>query len=117
MYAEVVTYTSLCLGRATASAFYPVPLPRAIREGMSDTEHSDQTLPEISKAEYVVSLLMSVSVARPQSPSSNQLATVSNDAPQSFPVNKLEPRAIPRQQGGTVPIKYELHDVKQVHLD
>ena len=48
-------------GRAASAAFYPLPLIRAILQGINDTTQADNIPEQMAEAEYDVSLLMSLS--------------------------------------------------------
>ena len=88
-------------GRASHAAFYPLPLLQAILEGMNDTEQASQSVATMVESEYDVSLSMSLCSA----------------------VSSLEPESqemvgsIPKESGGSVQIKYEMKNFRQVYLD
>ena len=95
------THQPLLGGRASAAAFYPLPLLRAILEGMNDTAQLENTISDITSENYGVSMLMSLA---PVSEATNAPAA---DAPGELPV----------QGGGTVKINYSIQDFRPTYLD
>ena len=89
-------------GRAGSAAFYPLPLLRAILEGMTDTAYAENVSAGFTENEYDVSLTMSVA----------------QDA-KSLAVKSSEPKAgeLPKQDGGTVKVHYALNDFRETYLD
>ena len=81
---------------------YPLPLLNAILQGMSETEHVSQCVPNTAKDEYDVALVMSPSGA--------------NDGAVSSTF-ELEPGSLPKQDGSSVKLAYALRDFKPVYLD
>ena len=47
-------------GRASSASFYPIPLLRAILQGMNDAEHSENAVSSLTESEYDVSRSMSL---------------------------------------------------------
>ena len=54
-------HQALLGGRAAAAAFYPLPLLRAILQGVADTTKADQAVASMLLDEYDTQLLMSIS--------------------------------------------------------
>ena len=54
------THQPLLGGRAAEAAFYPLGLLKAILQGMSDTEHTRESIPDMTKDEYGVTLCMTM---------------------------------------------------------
>ena len=92
----------LLAGRAAAAAFYPLPLLRAILQGVADTTKADQSVASMLLEEYDTQLLMSIS------------PVTSPDAPDS---SKHEPGTMPCEGGGKVRIQYSPTDFKATYLD
>ena len=88
-------------GRAASAAFYPLPLLKAILQGITDTEHANDSLVTMSKDEYEVSLVLSVNDARFSADDAGSLA----------------PGEMPVEGGGTVRINYSLGDFRETYLD
>ena len=56
----------LLSGRAAAAAFYPLPLLKAILQGVSDTTKADQAIASMITDEYDTQLLMIISPVLPE---------------------------------------------------
>ena len=76
-------------GRAAAASFYPLPLLKAILEGMNDTEHTCESVSSLTKDEYEVSLTVSMTAADDA------------DACSNVPFS-LAPGEMPVEGGGTL---------------
>ena len=89
-------------GRAAHAAFYPLPLSKAILEGMAATVQKEKSVTGMREAEYDVSLNMSLVAAATESP----------DKPAQEMVGE-----IPKQSGGSVRTVYDMNNVKASYLD
>ena len=102
-------------GRPAEAAFYPLPLLRAILEGMSATAEAEQGVHNIRSEDYNVSLTMSICSVS-ENASEVDSKPVKDDAPTSEPTSHV-PGTLPVQGGGTVKIKHEATDLKEVYHD
>ena len=92
--------------RTQMSSFHPLPLLKAILQGITDTQHCTGMTEHLVEDEYEASLLMNVSTESSPEPNA-----VPND-PQA-----LSPGTLPVEGGGTVQIHYKLQDFKHTYLD
>ena len=111
-------------GRAAGAAFYPVPLMKAILQGMTDTEHANDVVQQSTNDEYVAPLTLSMYVANPASGSPRPKSSKPDAKRSKFVVaekparketptpSDASPSELPRQDGGSVTIRYELSDFK-----
>ena len=73
----------LLSGRAEAAAFYPLPLLKAILQGMHDQAHSTQAVAKLTDDSYDASLLMT---AAPKTVADASAQSVATPVPSVLPV-------------------------------
>ena len=115
-------HQALLSGRAAAAAFYPLPLLKAILQGVADTARLDSSVADMSSSEYDTSLLLSIAAVSPDEKVATQASKVSGSAgaatnSENFSKTDLEPGSLPVEGGGTVNIHYAAKDFKDVYLD
>ena len=100
-------------------SFYPLPLLKAILEGMSDTAHADEAIRDMAEHEYDVAVTPSLVANVPAESAHVPVAAVSEsfDPAKSLEPNKDETKTgeIPKQGGGTAKIIYSLDNVRGVY--
>ena len=89
--------------RTEGASCYPLPLLRAILQGMSDTSHSAQPVEQFTRDEYDASLALSV-------------ASVA-EVPSAECAEPTKPGTLPLEGGGSVHMRYALSDFKPQYLD
>ena len=114
--------------RTEAAAIYPLPLLKAILQGMADTTHTDSVVKDMVEDEYCASLSLSMAtVENPSFQSDKSLEPSINESTDPTAQSDLtrkddepvthKPGTIPVQGGGYVKIHYALRDFKETYLD
>ena len=103
-------HQGLLSGRAARAAFYPLPLLKAILQGVADTEQAEHAVRDLPEQAYDTDLIMSMCAADP-------VSSVASKADASSPENSDGPGSIPVEGGGYVRINHDIKDVKDPYLD
>ena len=106
-------------GKAAEAAFYPLPLIKAILQGISDTKHASQSVSMIAEEEYDTSLLLTVSpvTVDTSAPVAKVAHAVSSSQEIASNSDSLPPGKLPVQGGGFVNVQYAATECKTVYLD